>query len=47
MKIPKAFTNLYGKHAVRADQAPVTEVMKSEGPAVEVEQHMDAVANLD
>ena len=47
MKLPQAYTNLAGKHEVRADQTHVNEVYRSEGIPVDVEQDQSQVSTLD
>lgn len=46
MKIPQAYTNLSGRHSIRANQTMMEDVTRATEPAIEVEKNMDSVSNL-
>ena len=47
MRLPSSYTNLTGRHTLRADQSVMEEVTKADGPAVDLEKDRSLVTNLD
>lgn len=47
-RFPKAYTDLLGRHTiVRADQTPISDLSKAEGPAIEVEKDSSFLQRMD